>query len=70
MVKRSPEKSEICGCFHCCEAFTVDAIKEWVDDDSTGLCPYRGIDSVIGSASGFPAGEKDFLRGMRQVWFL
>lgn len=49
-------------------------IHEWIDvlDDSdigqTAMCPYCGIDSVIGSASGFPI-TPEFLMRMRAYWF-
>jgi hypothetical protein len=33
----------------------------------TALCPRCGIDSVIGSDSGFPV-ERGFLRRMKQHW--
>lgn len=65
--------SEICGCFYCCRTFEPGDIREWVDDDvngvpQTALCPHCGIDSVLGSASGFPV-ESDFLSLMRARYF-
>jgi hypothetical protein len=64
--------SEICGCFHCKQTFLPSEIEDWTDeigaDDVTALCPKCGIDSVIGSASGFPL-TKDFLQEMHQHWF-
>jgi hypothetical protein len=67
------EGSEICGCFHCCRTFQPGEIREWVDSDADGigqcaLCPYCGIDSVIGSLSGYPV-EREFLRAMERYWF-
>jgi acetone carboxylase gamma subunit len=35
---------------------------------TTALCPYCGIDSVIGDKSGFPI-TKEFLEKMYQHWF-
>jgi hypothetical protein len=64
-LKRSPT----CGCFYCCEVYAPDAIKEWIDEEDTALCPICGIDSVIGSASGFPVGDAEFLLSMRKRWF-
>jgi len=29
-------------------------IQDWTDDGDTALCPKCGIDSVIGSVSGYP----------------
>jgi hypothetical protein len=55
------------ACFFCLEEFAADEIAEWVDRDSTALCPRCGIDSVL-SVSG-QAADKDFLRRMREYWF-
>jgi hypothetical protein len=41
---------------------------EWVDDETTLLCPFCGIDSVIGTASGYPI-TREFLAQMREHWF-
>lgn len=64
--------SDHCGCFYCLDIFSVEAIEEWTDAvdgiGQTALCPGCGIDSVIGSASGFPI-EKWFLARMRKRWF-
>jgi hypothetical protein len=48
--------------------FNPAEITEWVDDGDTALCPYCGIDSVIGESSGFPITDK-FLKEMHQRWF-
>lgn len=66
-------KSEICGCFYCLETFTPDIIDDWYGEkcdeyDPLALCPKCGIDSVIGSNSGFPI-EFWFLRIMKEFWF-
>jgi len=34
----------------------------------TALCPHCGVDSVIGSAAGFPLTD-EFLKAMHQEWF-
>jgi hypothetical protein len=65
--------SDQCGCFYCCAIYSPDDVKDWVDEDSkdigqTALCVHCGIDSVIGSASGFPI-TKAFLEAMHQHWF-
>jgi|SRR6516165_820547 hypothetical protein len=58
-----------CGCFYCVSIFPPGEIVKWVDDeDQTALCPFCGIDSVIGSASGYPI-TTDFLSRMRKHWF-
>lgn len=48
-------------------------ITEWVDENAEdigqcALCPHCGIDSVIGSLSGFPIDEA-FLSEMKRYWF-
>ena len=64
--------SEVCGCFYCLKTFVPGAIDEWIDPEgeegTTALCPHCGIDSVIGSASGFPI-TAEFLDRMRRYWF-
>jgi hypothetical protein len=67
--RRDIEKSTICGCFYCRQTFVPAKIKEWIDEaDQTALCPFCGIDSVIGDRSGFEITE-EFLRVMREFWF-
>ena len=61
-------QSEVCGCFYCLAIFAPSVIEEWVDNDDTALCPRCGIDSVLGSASGFPI-NKEFLHKMKVRWF-
>lgn len=67
--KAQLENDELCGCFYCLEIFDPKEIKDWVGDtDGTALCPYCGIDSVIGANAGFPINE-EFLAKMREYWF-
>lgn len=62
-------KDRICGCFYCLSIFVPSEIKEWIDDyEGTAVCPYCGIDSVIGESSGYPI-TKEFLSDMYQYWF-
>lgn len=60
--------SKVCGCFYCLEIFPSSEIENWTDDDDTALCPKCGIDSVIGSVSGYPI-ERAFLQRMHDHWF-
>ena len=60
--------SEKCGCFHCLDIFDYRNIDDWCDGGDTALCPTCGIDSVIGSDSGYPI-TKDFLESMKRHWF-
>ena len=62
-------KDKKCGCFYCLHIFSPNEIIEWVKDiDGTAICPYCGIDSVIGESSGYPI-TKIFLGQMKQHWF-
>jgi len=63
-------KDKICGCFYCLKIFSPNEIETWVEDklDGTALCPYCGIDAVIGESSGYPI-TKDFLSKMNGYWF-
>jgi hypothetical protein len=72
--------SSCCGCFYCLKVFPPSTITDWVDwppdtpaekeleSGTTALCPHCGIDSVLGSASGFPI-EESFLKVMHRYWF-
>lgn len=63
-----------CGCFYCGKMFESTEIVEWVEADNpydykgTAICPYCGIDAVIGESSGFLI-TKEFLEGMNRAWF-
>ena len=65
--------SDVCGCFYCLELYSPTEIVDWIDEDVNGigrtaLCPKCGIDSVMGSASGYPI-TKEFLKKMHEHWF-
>lgn len=58
-----------CGCFYCLSIFAPSEIHEWIQDtEGTALCPYCGIDSVIGEGSGYPI-TTEFLSKMKEYWF-
>ena len=64
--------SETCGCFYCLAVFAPDQIVQWYRwtkaEDETAVCPHCGIDSVIGSSSGYPI-TREFLSQMQRHWF-
>lgn len=62
------EASQVCGCFYCLSMFPPAEIVEWIDDGQTALCPKCPVDSVLGSASGFPI-TREFLELMHERWF-
>lgn len=67
--KEELQKDEKCGCFYCLKIFAPAEIKEWIPDaKGTAICPYCGVDSVIGEYSGFPI-TSDFLSKMKKYWF-
>jgi hypothetical protein len=61
-------RSEVCGCSFCLRVFAPARIDSWWDKDQTAVCPYCRVDSVIGSASGFPI-TTEFLSLMEKHWF-
>jgi len=62
-------QDEKCGCFYCLKIFNPSEIVEWIEDTSgTAICPYCGIDSIIGESSGYPITEV-FLKKMYEHWF-
>lgn len=61
--------SKLCGCFYCLSIFPPKEIDFWIEEYSrTAVCPYCGIDSVIGDKSEYPI-TKDFLKKMNEYWF-
>jgi hypothetical protein len=72
-------RSEACGCFSCGAIFSPTEITDWIEekggalaqeeDPWTACCPVCGIDAVIGTASGFPVDQPDFLEAMNARWF-
>jgi len=62
-------KSDECGCFCCCKQFDPDEIKEWIDNGSTALCPFCGVDSVLGNVTGIKISQ-DLLIDMYKKWFI
>ncbi|MDD5638242.1 MAG: hypothetical protein PHD84_10590 [Atribacterota bacterium] len=71
--KKEIMESRLCGCFHCLQTFYPDEIFNWCDEDNpkgaTALCPFCYVDAVIGSKSGFPVDDPEFLEEMQRHWF-
>lgn len=63
------EASTDCGCFCCCRIFPANLVTEWADSGRTGLCPYCGVDAVIGDVSGITI-TRHFLVDMFEKWFI
>jgi hypothetical protein len=66
--RKELKMSYVVGCFYCCRLYSPKDIKNWIDDNQTALCPHCGIDSVIGSDSGYMV-NIEFLNEMYQRWF-
>lgn len=64
------EQSSKCGCFSCLRIYEPSALEgnEWTDDEQTAICPFCGVDSVIGSASGYSI-DVAFLQALKDVFF-
>ena len=68
------KKDMKCGCFYCLTVFNPAEINEWLidnipcDKQGTAICPYYGVDSVLGESSGFPITIK-FMQEMKDYWF-
>jgi hypothetical protein len=69
-------RSELCGCFHCLAIFPLHEVTFYLreaeevgnGEGSTALCPKCLVDTVVGSAAGFPITPK-LLRRMSGYWF-
>ena len=72
--KPALQEDDRCGCFYCGRIFEPAVIEEFhfadnpIDNLGTAVCPYCGIDSVIGESSGYPI-DNEFLEAMNQYWF-
>lgn len=68
------KNDSVCGCFYCLSIFSPSEITEWIqggaaiDEQGTAICPYCGVDSIIGQSSGYPI-TKTFLSKMKKYWF-
>lgn len=63
------KSSTLCGCFFCRRIYAASEIEEFIDNGQTALCPYCGVDAVIGDASGYVVTD-DILTDMYSKWFL
>ena len=64
-------KSYLCGCFYCLRIFKTLEVEDWIKEkkgDSSAICPYCSIDSILPEISGYPL-TKEFLIEMNKYWF-
>ena len=59
---------KLCGCFFCLMIFPPKKITHWLKAEGTALCPYCGVDSIIGESSGYEL-SKESLKRMYDFWF-
>lgn len=65
--RKEIEQSFLCGCFSCNRTFPSSEVEDYIDEGETALCPYCGVDTVIGEASGIQL-SKEFLHNMHERW--
>lgn len=67
---QSLDETQKCGCFYCGRIFDSSEIAESIEDDGgdTAVCPFCGIDSVIGEKSGYEI-TPALLKEMHNYWF-
>ncbi|WP_086347708.1 cytoplasmic protein [Candidatus Enterococcus clewellii] len=67
--KNTLEKDSTCGCFHCLKIVHPREITQWISDKTgPALCPFCGIDAVLGESSGYPI-TQNLLQQMEKYWF-
>ncbi|QNF34767.1 hypothetical protein HUW51_19290 [Adhaeribacter swui] len=70
--KKEIMESEQCVCFYCQGIYSPTEIVEWINENNggeTAVCPKCGIDSVLGSKSGLPITDKEFIEEMTEYFF-
>ena len=62
--------SEYCHCISCCKSYPSSIVMDFIKDGDgeTALCPYCGIDSVIGDACGLVI-DQEILTALNNRWF-
>ena len=57
-----------CGCFNCLKLFTDKSIKRWIDDNTTAICPFCSVDSVLYQNDQYPL-TMNLMRQMYKRYF-
>ena len=55
-------------CFYCKSNISYKDIKEYIDNDSTGICPYCGVDSLLPDSMDELIDE-EIINDMNRYWF-
>lgn len=66
--KKLIQQSNNAGCFKCLKIFPTNEVKDYTDNGETVLCPYCGIDSVVGDMCGFNL-SVDALKSANAFWY-
>ena len=68
--RKEIDQSEYCHCISCCKSYPSPIIMNFIKDgdSETALCPYCGIDAVIGDASGLEINQ-EILTKLNKRWF-
>lgn len=64
------DQSMYCHCMSCCKSFPSPIVMDFIKDgeEETALCPYCGIDAVIGDSSGLEI-NPEILSALNKRWF-
>lgn len=62
------ERSQNCACICCKHIFQATEVKNYIDNDSTALCPYCDCDAVLADAAGFKL-TPQLLRQLNEYYF-
>jgi hypothetical protein len=60
-------RSKTVGCFFCIKMFPAKDVCEYVPGEKTAMCPYCGIDSLLGDYN--VQITQSMLEDMNRVWF-
>lgn len=68
--KKILKQAKKCGCFYCCRIFSTEEITMRIEDDpdSTALCPYCFVDSVIAESKSIIL-SKELLEKIHEIYF-
>ena len=57
-----------CGCIACLCLFPASDVVAWADKGETAICPFCGIDAVLGDATGWGI-TPELLAELNEVYF-
>lgn len=64
------EASKKCVCLYCDRVFDPTLIRRWVDSTKrsdqkgTAICPFCGVDAILGDKSGLPVEDSKFIKAI------